>query len=282
MRARYCYGLGIAAWSAALAAPALAASPASPTLVVTRNDSMVQIVAHADPVVKSVMALLLVASIATWALWIIKTRELRAAKACLKKDIAMISGASSLEGARAASYRATVEMVDVAIAELQRAGGAPTHRQLEGVEDRVAVQLPMVEARAMHRIQWGSNILASVGSISPFVGLAGTVWGIMNSFMGIARSNSTSLAVVAPGIAEALLATAIGLVAAIPAVLIYNGIARSIAGYRRLLNEVAVLAACLLSRESERVESRDTNFRSGPAAVRTDAPVVIARTNEGR
>ena len=130
----------------------------------------------------------------------------------------------------------------------------------------------------MHRILWGTNVLASIGAISPFVGLAGTVWGIMNSFMGISRSQSTSLAVVAPGIAEALMATAIGLAAAIPAVLIYNSLSRSIAGYRRLLNEVAVLSACVLSRENEL--SAMSEEHPGRPAFRSDRVIAIAHPGE--
>ncbi|STM47344.1 biopolymer transport protein [Escherichia coli] len=85
----------------------------------------------------------------------------------------------------------------------------------------------------------GNGYLATIGAISPFVGLFGTVWGIMNSFIGIAQTQTTNLAVVAPGIAEALLATAIGLVAAIPAVVIYNVFARQIGGFKAMLGDVA-------------------------------------------
>ena len=85
----------------------------------------------------------------------------------------------------------------------------------------------------------GTGLLAIVGSTAPFIGLFGTVWGIMNSFIGISEAQTTNLAVVAPGIAEALLATAIGLVAAIPAVIVYNIFARSIAGYAQLLADAA-------------------------------------------
>ncbi|MDF0542918.1 tonB-system energizer ExbB [Sphingobium sp. H39-3-25] len=267
-----------------LASPLLAA-PQGTAMVVTRNEGFLSIIGNADPVVKSVMALLVLASITTWALWIIKSQELRRAKDCLKNDIKTMSAATSLEEARTSRYSVTLEMVELATTELRRVGPNPTHRQLAGVEERVAVQLPMVEARAMYRIQWGANILASIGAISPFVGLAGTVWGIMNSFLGIANSHSTSLAVVAPGIAEALIATAIGLAAAIPAVLIYNNLSRSIAGYRRLLNEMAVFAACVLSRESERADEQDSNAtppRPRAATPRLEPVPASAAATEGR
>jgi biopolymer transport protein ExbB len=245
--------------------PASAATSATGALIVTRNEGFLQIVAHADPVVKFVMILLLIASIATWSIWIAKVRELREAKACLQRDIKLLSGAKTLKQAAATSYCGAREMVQIATTELARVGAEPSHRALEGVGERVAVQLPIAESRAIHRVLWGTNLLASVGAIAPFVGLAGTVWGIMNSFLGISRSHSTSLAVVAPGIAEALMATAIGLATAIPAVLIYNSLARSIAGYRRLLSEVSVLTACVLSREVEQIEVKSHEIEVGGA-----------------
>jgi biopolymer transport protein ExbB len=98
----------------------------------------------------------------------------------------------------------------------------------------------------------GTGVLATIGSIGPFVGLLGTVWGIMSSFIGIADSNTTSLAVVAPGIAEALLATGVGLAAAIPAVVIYNALARSITGYRAMLADAVALIMIHLSRDLDR------------------------------
>jgi biopolymer transport protein ExbB len=98
----------------------------------------------------------------------------------------------------------------------------------------------------------GSGVLATIGSIAPFVGLFGTVWGIMNSFIGISKSHTTNLAVVAPGIAEALLATAIGLVAAIPAVVVYNVFARSVTGYRGLLGDASASVLQHASRDLER------------------------------
>lgn len=102
----------------------------------------------------------------------------------------------------------------------------------------------------------GTGLIATIGSTAPFVGLFGTVWGIMNSFIGISQAQTTNLAVVAPGIAEALLATAIGLVAAIPAVVIYNVFARAIGGYRQVLADVAAGV--------ERLVSRDLDFRAVP------------------
>ena len=112
----------------------------------------------------------------------------------------------------------------------------------------------------------GTGLLATVGSTAPFIGLFGTVWGIMNSFIGISRTNTTNLAVVAPGIAEALLATATGLVAAIPAVVIFNLFARSITGYRQMLGDTSAEVLRLLSRDLDRdVAPRSTVGRQAAA-----------------
>jgi biopolymer transport protein ExbB len=123
----------------------------------------------------------------------------------------------------------------------------------EGVKNRVESRLRRIEASLGRRMARGTGILATIGATAPFIGLFGTVWGIMNSFIGIARLHTTNLAVVAPGIAEALLATATGLVAAIPAVVIYNLFARGIGGYRATL---ADLSACI-----QRLVSRDLDLR---------------------
>lgn len=222
----------------------------------TANDEgILALIGAADPIVQAVMIMLGIASIATWALWYVKAAELRRAGNDLQADIATILGAESITAPGEVRYPATREMLDVAGLELKRADATGERRAMTGVEERVAAQLPLVEGRAMYRMMWGTNILASIGSIAPFVGLAGTVWGIMNSFLNISRSESTSLAVVAPGIAEALIATALGLVAAIPAVMIYNILSRTIARYQRQLAEISVLVACIVSREAESREA---------------------------
>ena len=141
-------------------------------------------------------------------------------------------------------------MVGLARAEIELSedvlGGA-------GLKERVASRLSGLDAALTRRMRRGMGLLATIGSTAPFVGLFGTVWGIMNSFIGISKSQTTNLAVVAPGIAEALLATGIGLVAAIPAVILYNQLSRSIAIYRALVRET--------SDEVERLVSRDIDRR---------------------
>ena len=110
------------------------------------------------------------------------------------------------------------------------------------------------------------GLLASIGATAPFVGLFGTVWGIMNSFIGISNAHTTNLAVVAPGIAEALLATALGLFAAIPAVVIYNAFSRAIGGYRALLADGSALVMRLVSRDCERVVRHAAHVARGGVA----------------
>ena len=126
-------------------------------------------------------------------------------------------------------------------------------RNKAGTRDRIASRLHEADTEAARAMRAGTSLLATVGATAPFVGLFGTVWGIMNSFIGIAQSHTTNLAVVAPGIAEALLATAVGLIAAIPAVILYNGLARSIQAYRALLRRASAEVMRLVSRDLDRL-----------------------------
>jgi biopolymer transport protein ExbB len=135
------------------------------------------------------------------------------------------------------------------VTELKLSAGSA---EREGIKERIASRLERIEAACGRRMLRGTSVLATIGATAPFVGLFGTVWGIMNSFIGISKSQTTNLAVVAPGIAEALLATAFGLAAAIPAVVIYNAFARSIAGYRAQLGDAAAEILRLVSRDLER------------------------------
>ena len=273
--------LGLA--TSLLASGSALAKPATTVLItrsgamlVTRNAGFLDLVDHADPVVKFVMLILLAASVTTWTIWIMKTVELRRAKTMLAVDYDVLYASQSLKEAEQVTYPTTRTMVELARAEWLKSGASKSWRSVKSMEERVASLLPILEGAAMHRILVGTNLLASIGAVSPFVGLAGTVWGIMNSFMGISKSQSTSLAVVAPGIAEALLATAMGLAAAIPAVLIYNSLSRAIAGYRRLLNSSAQLIVCALGREAERLYERDHGEGSGPEDERIGSSPEVA------
>jgi biopolymer transport protein ExbB len=227
-----------------VAAPAFAQP-----LSVTQNLTVSTMIGQADPLVKAVMGILLTASIATWTIFLAKLAQLSKAKRQLRLDIGILDRLTSLQTVKDLQYSVTSAMVALAGREVDLIVAPCTAAAAEGVRERVAARLSVVETGAIQSMLTGVSILASIGATAPFIGLAGTVWGIMNSFVGISKVHATNLAVVAPGIAEALLATAMGLMAAIPAVLIYNMLARSIAGYRRMISEAAVLTACALSHD---------------------------------
>lgn len=209
----------------------------------------------ADIVVKAVMVGLAFASLVTWTVWLYKSFELFAARRRAEKGLITVVHSTTLsESAEAMGKRgdpATL-LVRAAGEELEMSAGIVDHAGVEGVKERVASRLSRIEVRAGRKMTRGTGVIATIGATAPFVGLFGTVWGIMNSFIGISEAQTTNLAVVAPGIAEALLATAIGLVAAIPAVVIYNVFARSITGYRQLLGDVSAGVERLVSRDLDR------------------------------
>ena len=142
------------------------------------------------------------------------------------------------------AHDAVAQLIQSCAKEAELSGGIVD----DGLQERVALRLERVEAAMSRQIARGTGVLATIGATAPFVGLFGTVWGIMNSFIGISESHTTNLAVVAPGIAEALLATAMGLVAAIPAVVIYNHLVRVIGGYRALLTDASAQLLLMISR----------------------------------
>ncbi|MFG6080041.1 tonB-system energizer ExbB [Paracoccus litorisediminis] len=210
----------------------------------------------ADWVVKGVMIGLAFASVVTWTVLFAKFLELMGALRRVQTGIRRVESATSLPAALSATGRRkdpVSRMIKAAATEYDRSAPALDVAGDSGLKERVESHLDRIEAVASRRMGRGTGVLATIGSTAPFVGLFGTVWGIMNSFIGISESQTTNLAVVAPGIAEALLATAIGLVAAIPAVVIYNVFARAITGYRlRLANASAGV---------KRLVSRDLDFR---------------------
>ncbi len=206
---------------------------------------------HADIVVKVVMIGLLLASVVTWAIFFGKFAELSGAKRRLKREQQALGEARSLNDAyRAAesfkSHSHSAVLLNDAQNELELSAGT---EDLDGIKERTSFRLDRRVAAFSRHAGRGNGFLATIGSVAPFIGLFGTVWGIMNSFIGIAKTQTTNLAVVAPGIAEALLATAIGLVAAIPAVVIYNVFARMIASYKASLGDVAAQVMLLQSRD---------------------------------
>ncbi|MGB7803304.1 tol-pal system-associated acyl-CoA thioesterase [Buttiauxella sp.] len=206
---------------------------------------------HADIVVKIVMIGLILASVVTWAIFFSKSVELTSQKRRLKREQQQLANARSLDEASEMadafdSKSLSTMLINEAQNELELSTGSEDN---EGIKERTGFRLERRVAAAGRHMGRGNGFLATIGAISPFVGLFGTVWGIMNSFIGIAQSQTTNLAVVAPGIAEALLATAIGLVAAIPAVVIYNVFARVIGGYKASLGDVAAQVLLLQSRD---------------------------------
>lgn len=205
----------------------------------------------ADIVVKAVMLGLAFASLVTWTIFVAKTLELMGANRNARATLKAIQRARSLDDAidAAGSKGPASSMLTVARNEMELSEPVLAHAGGDGLKERVTAALTRIEARAGRKIAIGTGVLATIGSTSPFVGLFGTVWGIMNSFIGISKSQTTNLAVVAPGIAEALLATAIGLVAAIPAVIIYNHFARQTARYKHLLGDAATGVEILVSRD---------------------------------
>jgi biopolymer transport protein ExbB len=249
-------------WAAVLAvglvlpACALAQTPSSPDpeilLKLPRDLSPWGMFMAADIVVKAVMVGLVFASVLTWTIWFAKAIELMNARRRLGAAIGTLNQARSWNEATAglqARDDSAATLIRSADAELQLSAGAISPA---GVKERIASRLERIEAAAGRQMIRGTGILATIGATAPFVGLFGTVWGIMNSFIGISKAHTTNLAVVAPGIAEALLATALGLVAAIPAVVMYNIFSRWIAGYRALHADASAEILRLISRDLDR------------------------------
>jgi biopolymer transport protein ExbB len=195
------------------------------------------------------------ASLLTWTICVAKLLELRQETAIAKTRIAMLEQNRALDSCAQEcgdAPDAVAQIVQTAERESTLSDGLFD----DGVKERISLRLDRVEAAMSRKIARGTGVLATIGATAPFVGLFGTVWGIMNAFIGLSEAHTTNLAVVAPGIAEALLATAFGLVAAIPAVVIYNHFARAIAGYRALLGDASAQVMLMISREQGRKLSR--------------------------
>jgi biopolymer transport protein TolQ len=223
---------------------------------VTPDYSIWGLFLQADFVVQAVMLMLLAASIGCWAIIIDKVRLIRRVtrQADLFED-EFWSG-RSLEGLfdriRNHPDHPMAMLFVAAMREWQRSvSPASGLAKTLGLQDRLYKVMRVTVGREMERLESYLNFLATVGSTAPFIGLFGTVWGIMNSFTSIATSHNTSLAVVAPGIAEALFATAMGLVAAIPAVVAYNKLSNDMGRYANRLESFADEFNTILSRQLE-------------------------------
>jgi biopolymer transport protein ExbB len=207
---------------------------------------------NADILVKAVMIGLAFASLVTWTIFIAKMLELAVARRKLKTALDKIADSRSLAEAQfalGAKRGVLASFLAAAMREARLSAGISSD---SGIKERAASSFGEIMRAEARRIRLGMGLLATIGATSPFVGLFGTVWGIMNSFIGISKAQTTNLAVVAPGIAEALLATAIGLVAAIPAVIIYNHFARVTKTYLELVSRASGTAGRLLSRDLDR------------------------------
>ncbi len=217
--------------------------------------SIVSLFVRADPLVKAVFVLLLVASIWSW--MIIINKGLAIATLRHKADRfekTFWSGQSLDELYQQFAAKADHPMATVfvsALREWRRAfeGGPPRETMLVGIKDRIDRAMSVTISRETDGIEKQLSFLATVGATAPFIGLFGTVWGIMNSFSAIAAQHNTTLAVVAPGIAEALFATAMGLLAAIPAVIFYNRYVNEIGRYSNRLDTFADEFSAILSRQ---------------------------------
>jgi biopolymer transport protein ExbB len=222
------------------------------TAVALRELSPWSMFLSADILVKAVMIGLAFASLLTWTIFIAKMIELSVVQRKLRSALGKIGEARSLAEAQfALGARSSVlsALLAAAMREARLSAGISSDA---GIKERAASSFAEIVRAEARRIRLGMGLLATIGATSPFVGLFGTVWGIMNSFIGISKSQTTNLAVVAPGIAEALLATACGLVAAIPAVIIYNHFARVTKGYLELVGRSSGAAGRLLSRDLDR------------------------------
>jgi biopolymer transport protein ExbB len=252
------------------ASPSTAAQPVSPpvgpatpaaapqaeaqklSISVPRELSPWSMFMSADVVVKGVMIGLAFASLITWTIFIAKMIELSIVQQKVRSALKKISDARSLAEAQFALGSKEGVLPSLLAACMREARMSAGISSDAGIKERAASSSAEIVRAEARRVRLGMGLLATIGATSPFVGLFGTVWGIMNSFIGISKAQTTNLAVVAPGIAEALLATAIGLVAAIPAVIIYNHFARVTKGYLELVNRASGASARLLSRDLDR------------------------------
>ncbi|GBQ19373.1 ExbB/TolQ/MotA proton channel family protein [Gluconacetobacter sacchari DSM 12717] len=210
---------------------------------------------NAGSVVRGVMVLLAVASLVSWTILIAKSVELLRVRLALERAERVLGEANTLNlGEEWTRDRGGIAHRLVMAAEAERKQSRDIPEDRDGLKERIVLHLERLEAAEGRRLMRGTGLLATIGATSPFIGLFGTVWGIMTSFTGIAASKATSLAVVAPGIAEALLATALGLVAAIPAVVIYNHLARQSASCRAQVADLTSLVMRLVSRDLGRMQ----------------------------
>jgi biopolymer transport protein ExbB len=210
----------------------------------------------ADILVKAVIVGLTFASLVTWTILLAKSLQLSSARRQLGAALKRISDARSLSEAQLALGSMQNVLASLLSAAIQEVRMSADSGGEGGIKERAASRFSDVVRTEARAARHGMGIIATIGATAPFVGLFGTVWGIMNSFIGISKAQTTNLAVVAPGIAEALLATAVGLAAAIPAVIIYNHFSRATKGYMDLVGRGSGAVGRLLSRDLDRFHGR--------------------------
>ena len=225
---------------------------------ISSNDmSLMGLFGHADIVGKIVIVALLMLSILTWAVIFDKMLKLKALKDKAETFEDRFWSAGSLDALHDKIRRPSDPMQALFVAGMKEWRGAQDKGLFANATSRASIQaridrmLQVTIGREMASVETWMTFLASVGSVAPFIGLFGTVWGIMHSFIGIAQAQNTSLAVVAPGIAESLLATAVGLIAAIPATTAYNKFSTEIGRYGARLDNFANDFIATLSRNLE-------------------------------
>ena len=225
----------------------------------SKSTSIINLIFQADIVVQSVIFLLLAASLFSWAIIFDKIMKFRLLNS-RSNDFERLFEQAMLDDVYAEAKKSDNHpLARIFVASMKEwktsnvkqiiAGGAEKKSSLK---ERLGAVMQVASNRSMQKLESGLNFLAIIGSIAPFVGLFGTVWGIMSSFQGIAISKNTSLAVVAPGIAEALLATGIGLFAAIPAVFFYNTFSNKINQFSERASNFSSQLLITLSRELDR------------------------------
>ena len=215
------------------------------------NMSFVHLFSQATPLVKGVMFLLVIFSVWSWAVTAIKFFEFTKAKSNLNKLEDSLDG--DLNGTISYAEQTNTPQAGVfkaGVVEWKDGKGEHDHEGLHEIRDRIATAMRLELSNEQRRMQFMLPFLASVGSSSPFIGLFGTVWGIMNTFTQIGAMKDTSLSTVAPGIAEALYATGIGLAAAIPAILAYNKFTNDLSRYTGRLNTAIGVFAGRLSKKT--------------------------------
>jgi len=236
--------------------PAAAAPPSKPLSAALRELSPWSMFLSADALVKAVIISLAFASLVTWTIFLAKLVNLKFAQWRLGKSLVRLSAARTLSEAQLAlgpKRGIIASLLAAATLEIRMSTGSATDA---GIKERTASRFAEIVRAEARMVRQGMVTIATIGSTAPFVGLFGTVWGIMNSFIGISKSQTSNLAVVAPGIAEALLATACGLAAAIPAVMIYNQLTRTMKGYLELVGRASGGVARLLSRDLDRAQGQ--------------------------